>query len=200
MEMISHGACSVADMLAASTAARERSRSACRLPLRRGAADRRPRERGTLPALASPAIRAAALADFHANVYAGSSRASLGFKLRTVTRMFADWGVALCPPTAEKVYLLGASLKKGGYRSADGYLSLYRTTCARHGHGFGPELAVAVRDAARPCKRGQGGPMRATPLPLRRLHLLDGSRNPMGQGRTLLTTERHGRGHVVAAA
>ena len=145
-----------------------------------------------MPALAAPAARAAALADFHADVYAESSRASLGFKLRTVTRMFADWGVELCPPTVEKVYLLGASLKAGGYRSADGYLSLYRSTCARHGHGFGPELAVAVRDAARSCKRGLGGPMRATPLPLRRLHL--------GQGWALFPSERPRGRHLVVAA
>ena len=180
----------VAAMLAASQPApspppppppRTRSRSA-RRPLRPGAPDRRSRRHGTLPLLTSPAARADALAEFHADVYSASSRASLGFKLRTVTRLFADWGVELCPPTVEKVYLLGTSLKAGGYRSADSYLSLYRSTCARHGHGFGPELAVAARDAARLCNRGLGGPVRATPLPLRQLHRLSGSRDPWVRG------------------
>ena len=56
-------------------------------------------------------------------------------------------------------------------------MSLYRTTSARHGHEFGPALATAVRDAARSCTRGIGGPVRAAPIPLRRLHLLPASRD-----------------------
>ena len=98
------------------------------------------------------------------------------FKLRTVLRVFADWGTDPLPPTPDKVALLGATLRAGGYRSAAGYLSLYRSTCARDGYAFGPALAVAARDAARACARGIGGPIRATPLPLDRLHLLGGGR------------------------
>merc|ERR1712051_433887 len=93
-------------------------------------------------------------------------------------RIFADWGTDPMPPTVGKIALLGAMLKAGGYRSAAGYLSLYRGTCARAGHGFGPELATAARDAARSCIRGLGAPMRASPLPLERLHELDGDRTP----------------------
>ena len=96
--------------------------------------------------------------------------------MRTITRIFADWGTPLLPPTVGKVALLGATLRAGGYRSAAGYLSLYRTHCARADHGFGPELATAARDAARACARGLGGPIRASPLPLDRLHLLSGVR------------------------
>ena len=73
-------------------------------------------------------------------------------------------------------------MRAGGYRSAAGYLSLYRSTCARVGHGFGPDLALVARDAARSCARGLGGPIRASPLPLDRLHLLSGSRAPWVAG------------------
>ena len=161
----------------------ERTRSRSRhAPLRAGAADRRPRTRGVLPSLASPEARAAALEDFHADLYAASSQVSLGFKWRTVTRMIAAWGLEVLPPTVEKIYLLGAALKAGGYRSAAGYLSLYRTTCGRHGHDFGPALALALRDAVRSCQRGQGAPVQATPLPMRRFHELPGGRDAWAAG------------------
>ena len=129
-----------------------------------------------MPDLAAPGARQAALAEFHDAVYADSSRATLRFKWRTVLRIFADWGTEPLPPTPGKVALLGATLRAGGYRSAAGYLSLYRTTCAREGYAFGPDLAVAARDAARACARGLGGPVRATPMPLDRLHQLGGGR------------------------
>ena len=93
-------------------------------------------------------------------------------------RIFSDWGTPPLPPTIGKVALLGATLRAGGYRSAAGYLSLYRSTCTRDGYSFSPDVALAARDAARSCARGLGGPVRATPLPLDRLHLLGGSRAP----------------------
>ena len=161
--------------------------------MRPGAPERRAYTRGRLPDLSAPASRAAALADFHGDVYAGTSRESNAFKLRTILRVFADWGTEPYPPSVDKVALLGATLKAGGYRSAAGYLSLYRTTCAREGHGFGPELAVAARDAARACARGLGAPIRASPLTMGKLHELGGGRSPWIPGgpcspRNALTT------------
>ena len=160
---------------------RERSRSLHR-PLRRGAPVRLPRARGRFPSLDSAEERAAALAEFHGDVYAQSSRESLGFKWRTVERAFASWGAAPFPPTVPKISMLGAVLKAGGYRSAPGYLSLYRTSAARLGHTIGPEMATAFRDAARSCGRGLGAPVRATPLPLLQLHRLSSSRSPWAPG------------------
>ena len=92
-----------------------------------------------MPDLTAPAAREDAMAAFQADIYAETSKASLAFKWRTITRMFAAWGVELYPPTVWRVHLLGASLKAGGYRSAAGYISLYRTAAGRHGHAFGPE-------------------------------------------------------------
>ena len=160
---------------------RDRSRGA-RRALRPGAPGRVARARGSLPDLSAPAAREAALAEYHEGVYSGTSRHTMTFKWRTITRIFADWGTDLYPPSVGKVHLLGATLKAGGYRSAAGYVSLYRTHCARAGHGFGPELAVAARDAARSCARGLGGPVRATPLPLEQLHRLTGGRAPWVAG------------------
>ena len=83
---------------------RERSRSPL-APLRPGAAGRHQRTRGSLPDLSTASARAAALAELHADVYAESSRSTLGFKWRTIVRMLSDWGFEALPPTLEKVYL-----------------------------------------------------------------------------------------------
>ena len=61
-----------------------------------------------MPNLDSLADRATALADFHGDVYAQSSRESLAFKCRTVLRAFAMWGVEVFPPTVGKVAMFGA--------------------------------------------------------------------------------------------
>ena len=135
-----------------------------------------------MPELADEASRAAALNDYHSAIYAESSRESLGFKWRTILKIFSAWGADPYPPTVDKITLLAASLKAGGYRSAPGYLSLYRTSGARAGHTASPEQAVAYRDAARSCLRGLGAPVKATPLPLTRLHELPGGREPWAAG------------------
>ena len=109
---------------------RERSRGA-RRALRAGAPERVARARGSLPDLTVPVAKAAALAEFHEGMYAGSSRHSMAFKWKTILRAFADWGTEPYPPSIGKVHWLGATLKAGGYRSAAGYLSLYRSNCAR---------------------------------------------------------------------
>ena len=116
------------------------------------------------------------------SIYAPSSRESLSFKWRTVARIFAAWGVEPFPPTVEKIAFLGAGLKAGGYRSAPGYMSLYRTSAARAGFQAGPEQAVAYRDAARACTRGLGAPVKAMALPLLRLSELSGERSPWVSG------------------
>ena len=98
------------------------------------------------------------MADFHLGIYSATAQASQAFKWRTVVRAFAVWGVDPFPPTPAKVAVLGAVLKSGRYRSAAGYLSLYRTSSARRGHELSPELCVAFRDAARSCTMGAGSP------------------------------------------
>ena len=50
-----------------------------------------------MPALGQASARASALAEYHADVYSASSRVTLGFKLRTITQMFAAWGVEFPP-------------------------------------------------------------------------------------------------------
>ena len=45
-----------------------------------------------MPDLLAPASREAAMAAFHADIYAETSKASLSFKWRTIARMFAAWG------------------------------------------------------------------------------------------------------------
>ena len=78
-----------------------------------------------MPDLGREADREGALEGFRQGIYAESSRTSLSFKWRTVERIFAVWGASPYPISPNKVAMLGATLKAGGYRSAPGYLSLY---------------------------------------------------------------------------
>ena len=50
-----------------------------------------------MPELLAPAAREAAMAAFHSDIYAQTSKASLAFKWRTITRMFAAWGGRALP-------------------------------------------------------------------------------------------------------
>ena len=74
--------------------------------------------------------------------------------------------------------MLGASLKKGFYRSPASYLSIYKGEAERRGYEWGSVLQRVVRDAVRSCLRGIGPPLQAQPLPLLCLGTLPGGRAP----------------------
>ena len=119
-----------------------------------------------MPDLSQEAARAEALRDFRMGIYAQSSQESLSFKWRTVVAMLTAWGAVPFPLTIEKVAMLGASLKTGGYQSAPGYLSLYRTTGARDGAGYWPGPGDGLpRRGAVVCQR-----IGSTPSRPRRCH------------------------------
>ena len=101
--------------------------------------------------------------------YAASAGATAAAKWRTVVKALGMYDFTPFPPTSQKVLALGAVLKAGGYRSAETYLQAYRTAADRAECPFGASELRAVRDAARSCKRGLGGPVRAMPLPFERL-------------------------------
>ena len=101
--------------------------------------------------------------------YAASSAPSVAAKWKTVVKALALYDFTPFPPTPSKILALGAVLKAGGYRSAEAYLQSYRTAADRAEHPFGGAEVRAMRDAARSCKRGLGGPVRARPLPFERL-------------------------------
>ena len=141
--------------------------------LRRDAPGRVAGGRGRLPELATVAERAEALKELESEVHAASSKKAIEAKLKTIKAALAKWCLPLFPPTASSVRALGATLKKGGYRSAESYLSLYKSTCERQGHAFGLDLLRVHKDCIRSCLRGLGGPTKALALPFDRLNELN---------------------------
>ena len=113
--------------------------------------------------------RAEALKELDAETLAASSRRSMEIKLRTIRAALGKWNLEMLPPSASSLRALGATLKKGGYRSAESYLSLYKVTCERNGFVFGPDLLRVHKDCIRSCTRGLGGPTKALALPFDRL-------------------------------
>ena len=55
-------------------------------------------------------------------------------------------GLPPFPPTLDKVYALGASLKRGEYRTAAAYLSIYKGEAERRGQAWNGVLQRALRD------------------------------------------------------
>ena len=146
--------------------------------LRDGGPDRRARRRGEAPGLVTAGAQSLALEALAGDFYASSSRASIAGRRNCVKRLLAEWGDAPYPITLEKLRRLGAGLHAGGFRSAATILSQYKVDSERRGEQFGPELTRLNADLVRACRRGQGPPVRAAPLPLERFCELPGGSDP----------------------
>ena len=139
-------------------------------PMRAGAPGRREGGKlATLPRWKSAADRDLALQEFRRDIWAASTTEVNDMKMRTVYRAFHRWGIPPFPPTLDKVYALGASLKRGAYRTPASYLSDYKGEAERRGYPWDAVLQRGVRDSIRSCMRGLGPPVQAQPLPLRDL-------------------------------
>ena len=132
---------------------------------------------GAFPELSRQDL-ARAQGEYFQDVHAPSQRHVVEAKLRTVKRALALWDLEPYPPTVEKVHAVGTVLKAGRYRSAESYLSIYKTECERQGFAWGPLELRANRDAVRSCTRGIGAPKKALPLPFDRLASLPGGTEP----------------------
>ena len=141
-------------------------------PLRQDDPPKYQRSRGVLPTLATPTERDRAVQELVADFYAPSSRKAIEMKLRTCTTAVRRFGLDLFPPSKETVIALGATLKAGGYLSADSYIQLYRTESERRGFAFTTDLARTFTDVVRSCRRGLGGPAKPMALPFMRLQEL----------------------------
>ena len=137
---------------------------------------------GMLPLWADDDDRWLALEALERDAHAASTRESMEAKLRTIHRALVGWGLVPFPPSMWTVRALGATLKRGGYRSAASYLWLYKAEAQRRGHSWPDYLHRALRDAVRSCERGMGPPTRALPLPFARLGSLPPGRAPWVRG------------------
>ena len=94
-------------------------------------------------------------------------------KLRTVRAAITKWNLALYPPSVASIKALAATLKRGGYRTAESYMLLYRGECEQRGLPYSSDLVRVHRDCVRSCLRGLGEPTQAPGLPFERLGELD---------------------------
>jgi len=150
--------------------------------LRANAPERRPRLIGRVPLLETAEQRDEVVTDALASIYAPTTLASNDARWRTISRILAKFGLEVFPPSVEKVVALGAALRAGSFRSAPGYLSLYRVTSVRQGFGLDGSTEQALRDMKRACSRGLGAPIRARALPLDLLSGLPGDVEPWAVG------------------
>ena len=110
-----------------------------------------------MPSFQGVADREAAVDDLLGGVYAASSKGPHASRIRTVQTMIRNWGLEPWPPTPSTWTALGASLKRGRYRSPRNYLDAYRTEAERRGFGSDAWVRRAVADFSRSCARGMGG-------------------------------------------
>lgn len=130
------------------------------------------RGRHDLPTLAAPARRASftlalqaaqpnnrkrSLEALDKDIVAKSSAPSHESRLRTFRALAAAWQVAPFPLSVESIRCVGASLKAGGYRSAQ----LYYQSAINHQMRFlreqvHPLMRAMIRDMVRSIKRGLG--------------------------------------------
>ena len=75
--------------------------------------------------------RASALALLESEVKAVSTHSSDDSRLRTMEAWLSKWGLAMFPPTIASFKAVAASLKAGGYKSAQVYLYAYRAAAER---------------------------------------------------------------------
>ena len=93
--------------------------------MRAGAPGRRGgRLLGALPLWRNDDDRWLALEALERDALAASTREAMEAKLRTIRRALAGWGLEPFPPSMWTLRALGATLKRGGYRSAASYLWL----------------------------------------------------------------------------
>ena len=144
--------------------------------LRADAPGRAAPKRGALPDLSSSESRVLALEELQRDFVSASGRGPAESRLRTVQHMLGLWGLHPLPPTQQHVLALGATLKKGGYRSPEQYLSTYKVWAERQGFAFDAPTLRALADAKRSATRGIGGSIKTMGLPLHLLGELPGSR------------------------
>ena len=110
---------------------------------------------------AEPAVQQDALAALRRDMYARTSSGPADSRRTTWTRLAAAWGLPPLPLTVQLVHRVGASLKRGGYRSAEQYFSTARLWHVQeHNQEVPPAVALAIRQTCRSILRGLGGPAR----------------------------------------
>ncbi|CAE7517835.1 unnamed protein product [Symbiodinium sp. CCMP2592] len=119
---------------------------------------------------ALPENREAALAEVEQNILARSSQAPFQSRVRTWIEMSESWGLEPWPLTATNIRSVAASLRRGGYRSAQNYFDA-AVTYQEHFNGVlvEPILKKAIRRFCRAIRRGLPGSKLKAAFPVDRL-------------------------------
>ena len=132
-------------------------------------------KRGRLPDLGALDLDEARQ-ELEDDVYAATTSGPRASRLRTVRRVLSQWGLDANPLSVEAVKVLGAVLKRGGYRSAAAYLSVARVESEKLAQSPTPPAVLrAIQDAVASCSRGMGPARSVEGLPLELLHKLPAS-------------------------
>ena len=77
------------------------------------------------------------------------------------------------PLSPDKIHIIGALLKEGGYRSGKNFMSAAKVRHVDAGGGWGEALALAARRFYLSTRRGIGPPRQSEPLPHRKIIALN---------------------------
>ena len=133
---------------------------------------------GSFPSLEGDEAKREAVVRLLDDVHAKSHQHVVRYKTDTIAKVLGLWGLEPYPPTQHKLVCLGAVLKAGKYRSAESYVGIYKSESQRKGFEWDHLLQRTSKDVVRSCTRGLGGPVKALPLPFKRLKDLPGSIEP----------------------
>ena len=93
-----------------------------------------------MPDLSSQDVQDMAVIQLERGIKADSTHVSDDSRLCSMASWLQQWKPDLFPPTVATVKALAASLKAGGYRSANVYLHVHKRECERRGYEIGSLL------------------------------------------------------------
>ena len=121
----------------------------------------------------------AARAEYESDKFARSAVESVKSRLSWWRKRAREHNVEAYPITVERLQLLGALLKRAGYRSAGAYLSVVKNQHIRLGHPWTDALDLEMREGKRACDRGIGPPQKCGAFDMQKLANLSISDNPL---------------------
>jgi hypothetical protein len=155
-------------------------------PSRAGAPGRKTYATGSKGTVASTEtsaeLLATALTDYQQDKFAKASRESLAARLKWWADRAAAQSVQPYPLDVDKVTIMGALLKAGGYRAAAMYFSAAKRRHIELGFAWSEALEQEIKDGVRACTRNIGPPKKCGALDLQKIADLPDDERPATKG------------------
>ena len=129
--------------------------------------------------VSDPKEISAARAEYESDKFARSAVESVKSRLSWWRKRAREHNVEAYPITVERLQLLGALLKRAGYRSAGAHLSVVKNQHIRLGHPWTDALDLEMKEGKRACDRGIGPPQKCGAFDMQKLANLSISDNPL---------------------